>query len=642
MWTSSPEEKGCRVVRIFPAVQDGLKKRATTMRLLHYLEIENFKRFGGKQRIELDHPAVLIGPNNCGKTSAIQALAFWSQAVRTWYDVRKVSSAKERTATSMNRLNIVAVPVQRTRFFWHNTQVRKGNTDISLIITVGIEFKGRVRPLSMRFRNQGEDLVYCTPDPSVIADLELIGYAASLRVELLYPMSGLDTEEPILQPGRIDVLLGQGRTADVLRNLCLAVAKASADDWNRVVGLMRRLFNVELEAPKETTRGSIALQYRQPGVKEVLDVSSAGRGFLQMLLVFAYLYSHKRSVLLVDEPDAHLEILRQKQVYVLLRDIASENDSQVILVTHSEVILDEALDNNLTLLLEGQADNLAKKQDIRNSLKHFGAEHYVKARERGYVLYVEGGTDVDMLRALATHMHHPVAHVWDERINSFYVQNNYPQQDMEAELERVEGGFGITPREHFNGLRNLLSDLKGLAILDNDGHNRQDRDEGNLRIRYWKRYEAENYFITPELLLKYALSRYPSGDLFATQASSAINEAMSEIVVEWVFDGSQHDFDQWSSFPSEARRQLWEAKTERRKLSDFAEEFFRRLAEKLGGPMLLRKGEFHRLVEHSALSASAEAEVKAKLDLLNDLFASARNRGEQVREESEGSEGGVS
>ena len=43
------------------------------MRLLHYLEIENFKRFGEKQRIELDPPAVLIGPNNCGKTSVIQA-----------------------------------------------------------------------------------------------------------------------------------------------------------------------------------------------------------------------------------------------------------------------------------------------------------------------------------------------------------------------------------------------------------------------------------------------------------------------------------------------------------------------------------------------------------------------------------------
>src|SRR5690606_38615818 len=108
--------------------------------------------------------------------------------------------------------------------------------------------------------------------------------------------------------------------------------------------------------------------------------------FQQMLLIFAYLYSHKRSVLLVDEPDAHLEILRQKQVYILLREIAAENQSQVVLVTHSEVILEEALDHNLTLLLEGRADNLAARNDIKNSLKHFGAAHYLKARERKYVL----------------------------------------------------------------------------------------------------------------------------------------------------------------------------------------------------------------------------------------------------------------
>ena len=94
------------------------------MRLLHYLEIQNFKHFGERQRIELDHPAVLIGPNNCGKTTAIQAIALWSQAVKTWYEAKGQSRPKERTATSLNRLNIVSVPVQRTRYFWHNTAVR--------------------------------------------------------------------------------------------------------------------------------------------------------------------------------------------------------------------------------------------------------------------------------------------------------------------------------------------------------------------------------------------------------------------------------------------------------------------------------------------------------------------------------------
>lgn len=600
------------------------------MRLLHYIEIENFKRFGERQRIELDHPAVLIGPNNCGKTSAIQALALWSQAVQTWFDAKRDSSAKERTATSINRLNIVAVPVQRTRFFWHNTQVRKGNKEIPLIITVGVEFNGKVHALPMRFTNRGDELVYCTPGEAVLADLALLGHAAKIKVELLYPMSGLDTEEPVLQPGRVDVLLGQGRTADVLRNLCLTVARTSMTDWQRVAALMQRLFKVELGTPEETARGSITLSYRQADVKEALDISSAGRGMLQMLLVFAYLYSHKSGVLLVDEPDAHLEILRQKQVYVLLRDIASENGSQVVMVTHSEEILHEALDKNLTLLLEGRADDLARKQDIRNSLKHFGADHYVKARQRGYVLYVEGGTDVDMLRALAQRLEHRAAELWDERINTFYVQNNYPHQDADAELERVEGGFGITPRDHFNALRNLLPTLRGLAILDNDGQNRQDRDEGALTLRYWRRYEAENYFITPELLRRYARSHNPSNDLFTDQTHTAIDAALVEVITESVFDGSGEDYHAWAGSPPDAARLIWESKTERRKLSALAEDFFRRLAQRTGGGMLLTKGELHLLVPFAELSASAKAEILVKLDLLADLFLQAQRARDEM------------
>lgn len=594
------------------------------MRLLHYLEIENFKRFGDKQHIKLDHPAVLIGPNNCGKTSAIQALALWSQAVRTWYDVRKDSSAKERTATSLNRLSIVAVPVSRTRYFWHNTRVQKA----PLTITVGVEFKGKVEPLKMKFTHRGDELVYCSPDESVMNNADLIAFATSLKVELLYPMSGLDTEEPILQPGRVDVLLGQGRTADVLRNLCLAVVKSSADDWQQIARLMRRLFNIDLGQPEETTRGSITLSYRQKGVKEPLDISSAGRGMLQMLLVFAYLYSHKRSVLLVDEPDAHLEILRQKQVYVLLRDIASENGSQVVIVTHSEVILDEALETNLTLLLDGRADDLAQRSDIRNSLKHFGADHYVKARERGYVLYVEGSTDIDMLRGLAERLQHPVAASWDERINSFYVQNNYPLQDFDAELERVEGGFGLTPSKHFGGLRNLLPALQGLAILDNDGQPRPDRDEGALKIRYWQRYEAENYFITPDLLHQYASMQYPTDDLFAEQSRAAIDDALAETLRDKVFDGSQARYDTWRQAPADAAALIWETSTRTRKLSAIAEEFFRQLSMKMGTSMLLKKGELHRLIPNAELSADAETEVRAKLDALQALFEQARQHDE--------------
>ena len=135
------------------------------MRLLHYLEIQNFKHFGEKQRIELDHPAVLIGPNNCGKTTAIQAIALWSQAVKTWFETKGKSPPKEKTATSLNRLSIVSVPVRSTRYFWHNANVRKDNQDILLSITVGVLHKEKVKPVTMNFRNRVESSSIARPTP---------------------------------------------------------------------------------------------------------------------------------------------------------------------------------------------------------------------------------------------------------------------------------------------------------------------------------------------------------------------------------------------------------------------------------------------------------------------------------------------
>lgn len=593
------------------------------MRQLLFLEIENFKHFGEKQRIELDHPAVLIGPNNCGKTTAIQAIALWSQAVKTWFDAKGTSTPKERTATSLNRLSIVSVPVRRTRYFWHNTTVRRGAKDIPISITVGILFRDKIEAVTMRFRNQGEELVYCTPDEATLANMEVVEAAARLNIELLYPMSGLETEEPILQPGRIDVLLGQGQTAQVLRNLCLLVFRESPDAWKELTTRMKRLFSVELGTPSETSRGSIDLFYRQDNVKELLDVSQAGRGFQQMLLIFAYLYSHRGSVLLIDEPDAHLEILRQKQVYVLLRDIAAANRSQVVLVTHSEVILDEALEHNLTLLLGGRADNLAAKTHIRNALKHYGAEHYLRARQRGYILYVEGGTDLAMLRGLAERLKHAVVHSWDERINAFYVQDNYPDSDLSSELERVEGGFGVTPERHFFALRDMVRPvvLRGLAILDNDGAKRGDQDDGGLKVVYWKRYEVENYFITPDILRKYTTHHYAEAPLFGA-FQPEVNEVLDGLILERVFGGMGRDFQTWSDLNHDAARLVWEAQTRQIKLSDFAEEFFRRLARRLGHAMLLRKGDLQRLLEFVDPNA-IDPEVSEKLDLLDELFTKA-------------------
>ena len=593
------------------------------MRPLHYLEVRNFKQFGETQRIELDHPAVLIGPNNCGKTSAIQALALWSQAVKTWFERKGEAPPSRRTATALNRLSIVFVPVPLTRHFWHNAVVRAAGTDVTMEITLGVLHEGSVRPVTMSFRYRGPEVVYCTPDESTLANLGAIETAAGIDVRLLYPMSGIDIEEPLLQPGRVDVLLGQGQTAQVLRNLCLMVHRDTPEAWASIVQLLKRLFAIELGDPKETVRGGVSLHYEESPVRQPLEIALAGRGLQQMLLILAYIHSHPRSVLLIDEPDAHLEILRQKQVYTLLRQVAAEHDSQVVIATHSEVVYREADDDGLTLLLAGEAQDLSGQQEIRDALRYFGAEHYVRARKRGHLLYVEGRTDFDILHALATKLKHPVAEVWEDQggINTYYTQDNYPKADLDSELERAEGAYGRKPGGHFRSMSTMIPGLRGLAIRDGDGKQRQDSRHDGLTVTYWRSYETENYIVRPDILKLYA-ERALAGAGVGAAADCALGEVLDDIldvlILERVFDGEPEDFSIWKDLDGDAATLVWDARTRTVKLSDLAEEFFRRSGERFGLPILLRKGELDRLV---ALWEPSEIprEVGEKLDLLLEL-----------------------
>ena len=53
--------------------------------MLTKLTIRNFKLFDDVE-LELSDRVVLIGPNNAGKTSALQALALWEIGVKRWIE----------------------------------------------------------------------------------------------------------------------------------------------------------------------------------------------------------------------------------------------------------------------------------------------------------------------------------------------------------------------------------------------------------------------------------------------------------------------------------------------------------------------------------------------------------------------------
>jgi len=59
--------------------------------MLTKLTIKNFKRFD-EAEVDLGKSVVLIGPNNSGKTTALQALALWELGLRRWTEKCPLSS----------------------------------------------------------------------------------------------------------------------------------------------------------------------------------------------------------------------------------------------------------------------------------------------------------------------------------------------------------------------------------------------------------------------------------------------------------------------------------------------------------------------------------------------------------------------
>ncbi len=334
----------------------------------------------------------------------------------------------------------------------------------------------------MAFTYHSPDLMYCQPTPESFTEsgLERIEYAANLSVNLLYPMSGISDKEYVFQEEAIRTQIGIGQTANVLRNVCYHLSVKSKEDWKYLCQLMQKLFSISLKEPFVRATGVLELLYnyesKQKTLKD-LDITLAGRGQQQMLLVLAYLLSNKGAVLMIDEPDAHLEILRQAQIFTVIKEVAQKYDSQIIIVTHSEVVLNEA--SSVIFLTDGQAQEISDRREhkyIKDALKNFGVEHYYKAKIKPYILYVESSTDLDILRAFAKKYKHPARAVLEERLYYYYTQNEKESNDLVNELERT-AGFYQPFQKYFQALKKAVPHLKGLAIFDGDNKNRHDEQK---------------------------------------------------------------------------------------------------------------------------------------------------------------------
>jgi ABC-type taurine transport system ATPase subunit len=551
--------------------------------MLTKLTVRNFKRFVNVE-IELGSPVVFIGPNNSGKTTALQALALWDIGRRLWLQKRTGKKAPERRpGVTINRRDLIAVPVPDANLLWRDLHVRdvkringtQETTNVRIDVVVEGASNGKAWSCGFEFDYANEESFYCRPLRTSEGDnptrMPVPEEVRGTKVAFLPPMSGLAANETRLDPGAINVRLGEGRTAEVLRNLCYLIYgdEQSQDRWKHVAAKIDNLFGVKLDPPKYIPeRGEIEMTYKDSsGVR--LDLSSSGRGLQQTLLLLAHLTVNPGSVLLLDEPDAHLEILRQRQIYQLLTDSAQEQRSQIIAASHSEVVLDEAADRDVVVAFLGKPHRIDDRgSQLLKSLKEIGFEQYYQAEETGWVLYLEGSTDLAILAGLAVTLDHPVR-VRLERPFTHYVMNQ-PSKAW----------------SHFYGLREAKRDLIGFALFDRLGQQLEEKQD--LVQHVWGRREIENYLCSQRTLLAYAeacVTELALGPLFDNNVREQYQAAMRESIEDLVPRAAQRD----------PQHRWWH---DTKVSDDFLDPLFESFFAKLHLPNLMRKTHYHVLARH--------------------------------------------
>jgi hypothetical protein len=482
--------------------------------MISSIKLSWFKRFK-EETLDISDSVLLVGPNNSGKTTLLQAVGVWNLALHKWLAERgpdSGSKASKRTGVPITRKEFTAIPLREMSLLWTNCSTAFGKGDSGeghkpgqpriLRIDLSGELTTGKWHLAFEITYSNPELIYVKPANDTPITNETIMALNQLQVVHVPPFSGIVADETRLDRAYQDLLIGQGRPGEILRNLLLELYENKPTEWNELAKDIEEIFGYRLLPPQYEGRPYIICQY-QPvllgGVSHLpkFDIASAGSGFLQVLLLLSFFYARSAATLLLDEPDAHLHVILQKQIYDRIRKTARNRGCQLFIATHSEVLVESTSPELILSFFQKPHPLLSEvnRDQVREALRRLTSLDISMADQVRSILYVEGENDYALLREWGRVLNHRICLFFE---NPFWRANN-----------------GRDPREaraHFFALKAVQPDISGVLLLDGDNRRLPDREftTDGLHILRWERYEAESYLLHPEALGRFVRGSNPN------------------------------------------------------------------------------------------------------------------------------------
>ena len=290
------------------------------------MRIQRFKRITDAA-IDLGGVNVFVGGNNAGKSSLIQGLHFGVGLLQSI-----ALSGAWKDSTSLSPTQLIYSPAE----------------DIHALGVGGKLFEDEDKAISLEFnlisgdscgvdirKGRNRNVLVAIKNKDVAERLSSLERPFSVFSPGL---AGISKRENYISDGVLLRTLARGDANLILRNILLRLRHSNA--WNGFLSDLQEVFpKVVIDVKYEEKTAEFIDVYISPE-KDAVPLELAGTGVLQAVQILSYIHRFSPSMIVLDEPDSHLHPNNQRLMCSLLRRVAEERGTQVLLTTHSRHVVD--------------------------------------------------------------------------------------------------------------------------------------------------------------------------------------------------------------------------------------------------------------------------------------------------------------
>jgi energy-coupling factor transporter ATP-binding protein EcfA2 len=307
------------------------------------------RRFKNVEQITLPMERInlLIGANNSGKSSVLQAIQFAVSVAQTMKEQGgEWRSGKMELSFPPDRL--VYSPLRDTASLRFNRAFSEGYAGIDVVFTGTAPRAALPQPpeasapsppkTSIEVSKGRGQNIKCTMTGS---DLGRLFTPMNQPYSVFVPgLAGIPTAEEFRSEVLVRKAAARGDANNVFRNV-LWLLRQNQVQWQKFSSDFGRVFpDLSLDVTFKAERDEqITCEIVKSSLR--LPVDAAGTGVLQAIQILAYISLYRPKLLILDEPDAHLHPNNQRRLMRLVSELAIEGDFQVLLSSHSRHLLDE-------------------------------------------------------------------------------------------------------------------------------------------------------------------------------------------------------------------------------------------------------------------------------------------------------------